>query len=371
MRLYTTLLCFLFSFSLFSEECCSQNYTLFCPEITPGYNAPLFQPCSSPRPYSFGSFLYLKASQENMELGAKTLIEGAINVGASNFLILDLKQNAINLPFRFHPGYQVGVGLLFANDHWDLKASFTQYNVKNHVQVSTGAPSFILPSRAPFSTAFLSSLITLDLYEFAKESWDLEMYLLDLELSREGYFGKNLSLKMGAGLRGALIDQSLSATYLFANPAQLSSFLDQSSHSLGVGPQCSFDLSWMIRNYFRIFATAEADVLHTWYPKLKYQTISSGTVFNDGDFETIENDFKQNDFSILRPHLEYSLGIGLKSPFLPNKGFFDLQLSYTFHVFFNQNMFRYFEDSLISALSTSPNGNLYVEGLVVRGQLNF
>ena len=49
----------------------------------------------------------------------------------------------------------------------------------------------------------------------------------------------------------------------------------------------------------------------------------------------------------------------------------DFSAGYGFQVFFNQNMFRHFNDDQMSANSRSPYGNLYIQGLTIAFKLDF
>ena len=93
----------------------------------------------------------------------------------------------------------------------------------------------------------------------------------------------------------------------------------------------------------------------------------------DADGTTVGFNFKQNDVSTLRTHLDLELGIGWGSYLNKNKLYLDLSAGYGFQVFFDQNMFLHHAQPLVFTprYTLFYSGNLYIQGLTASIKLDF
>lgn len=319
--------------------------------------------------YASGSFTYMQARQENMELGI------ASDIAPANMPTLGVVGNWINMDFDYKPGFKVGLGMNFDHDNWDAFAEYTWFRGHNHKSSNgptngTIIPAFGHPNVMETGPSFF--------YNTGKESWNLHMDFVDLELARSYYVGTRLSFRPFFGARGGWIRQRLHTRYEnttltttlsapIANTPVLGT-LDtvQKTHSWGVGPRAGIYTNWMLGQGFRLFGDGFADILYTRY-KIHYHEVftrtAAGTTF---PFIT-----HQSDSDHLRTHLDLELGIGWGSYFDNNNWHVDLAAAYGFQVFFDQNMFRHYEDDVSMATSSSPHGNLYVHGLTASIRFDF
>jgi hypothetical protein len=111
-----------------------------------------------------------------------------------------------------------------------------------------------------------------------------------------------------------------------------------------------------------MFGDFEGDLTYSRYRS----SLSSDSTSSDQTLSV-----KQSGIPTVRPHVNLDLGLGWGSYFDNNNWHIDLAASYGFQVFWDQNMFRHFNDDVMQANSIMPNGSLYIQGLNVTARLDF
>jgi hypothetical protein len=273
--------------------------------------------------------------------------------------------SVINMDFAFKPGFKVGFGGNFDYDGWDMHLEYTWFHGTHSHSSTAPEGGHIDPM---WGSPFVLDTLSGDTYATASEKWALKMDILDLDLGRWHYTGTKLTVRPSVGVRGAWIRQNVTATYerpeVGAVLADIATVKGK-SRSWAVGPSVSMDSNWMIGSGFRFFGNAEADILFTDYTRVS---------FSDTRTETPTELFhvSQRKVYTLRPHIDLELGFGWGTYLDCNNWYMDFALGYGFQVFFNQNMFRHFnEDGSMIGNSTLSYGDLYVQGLTATFRLDF
>jgi len=303
------------------------------------------------------NFIYWNPLQENMELGI---------VSDTSDPLFSIDGKVVRQNFNYSPGFQVGVGLNLDRDNWDL---FMQYTwVRNTDSVVTSLDTSGTDVLFPLWTKPDPTGPT---FFYGKEKWRLSMDLADFELGRSYYAGTALTFRPFFGIRGAFIRQSVEVDYLNETTGFLvheNMFVDQQSHSWGLGPRAGLSMNWLLGRGARMYGNGSADILFTQYTKLKWQqyaTTSAGVIAPGSSFQV-----EEKNLCYLRTHLALELGFGWGDYFGKGDWHFDLSAGYGFQVFFGQNMFRGFSDD--QALNTkAPNGDLFIHGLTVATRFDF
>lgn len=342
-------------FSLFSEEVQANEKK---EQIVPGYNAPERLDLNVDRPqlYFLGSFTYWQASQDNMELGF---------VSDSSNPDYAMNGSFVNMDFDFKPGFQVGAGIDFLPDNWDLYAEYTWFRGTNHKTKNLEVGNY---QKTLFPT-WQAASFTAPQYYAGSEKWGLHMDLVDLRLGRNFFVGKSLTFHPFVGLRAPWIRQQVDVTYSELTTApSINTYLNQLSHSWGIGPSLGTSLDWSLGKGFKFYGRGDVDVVYTQYTKLSYEQKSQ----DDGEFIDYTGlSYLQKNLNTVRSHIDLALGFEWGT-YIANKGaYISFAADYGFQVFFNQNMFRTFIDSLTLAKSTSSNGNLYIQGLTATLRFDF
>ena len=238
------------------------------------------------------------------------------------------------------------------------------------------------------------------------ETWNLKMDFVDATLGRWCWAGDQLSLRPFFGARGAWIRQT--AMYAFLNNRGgvgngSADVLIETSRSWGIGPSFGLNADWLLGCGIRFFGAASADLLYTWYSLHRDEAEFTGVTFLGASSESGLSDFRtegefsqfllgligrveggfvggslahqmavtQKHIAFLQPHADLELGFGWGSYFSEDRWHFDLSASYGFQVFWDQNMFRHFDDITMQQNSTLPSGNLYVHGLTATARFDY
>ncbi|MCX6990655.1 MAG: Lpg1974 family pore-forming outer membrane protein [Chlamydiae bacterium] len=323
-----------------------------------GYNSPdrLDLQITRAQTYFTGNFTYWQASQDNMELGVVSDATDPAYLVNGKF---------INMDFDYQPGFQVGLGVNFLPDNWDVFLEYTWFRGTSHK--GTSIP--VSDVRETLFPTWQAASFTNTEYLGASESWELHMDFIDAELGRSYFVGKCLTYRPFIGLRAPFIRQEASVDYLRnTGSPTLNTYVNQSAHSWGIGPRLGIALDWLLGKGFNLTGNGAADITYTQYSKLSFKQESrdSGVIVNG--FGLL---FDQKNVNVVRTHLDLALGLNWGTYFASKKAHMTLSADYGFQVFFDQNMFRTFIDSGSYAKSISPNGNLYVQGLTAALRFDF
>lgn len=314
--------------------------------------------------YTTGSFTYWQPIQENMELAISNSIAKTTN-GILN-------GNLVNMNFDYSPGFKVGMGMNFDHDNWDGYVEYTWFRGSQSRTETNG--TYELLWAAPIMQSGLGT--GSNLYDNIHGEWRLKMDLLDAELARSYYIGTRLSVRPVIGARAGWIRQRMQSENTnnnFSGAAGHSTGtlgIDRITvklQSWGVGPRTGMYTNWMLGQGFRLFGNGFADILYTRYTQNSHN--ETFTALSTGSISTFHAD--QPDYPSLRTHIDLELGFGWGSYFDNNNWHVDLVAGYAFQVFFDQNMMRHFDSGSARAVSTAPNGNLYMQGLNVSARFDF
>lgn len=328
------------------KPCCEEMPKL---QLPCAYNAPARVEVKCPWDlYVSASFTYWQPIQSNMEIGA-------VGTGSD----ATFKGKVENFNADFEPGFKVGLGMNFEHDSWDSQVVYTWFRGNTHESVSadSAAGEVILP--------LWTVPVSGDEFLKASETWKLHMDLLDWELARSYYVGRKLTFRPFIAVRGAWIRQNVHVDYDSPTATAVGSVdVHKKSHSWAVGPRMGIATNWIFCDDFRIFGNGAADILFTRYTSLKTSQTVKGLV-------PTEFVVAQHEYNAIRPHLELELGLGWGTYLDCYNWYLDFSAGYSFQVFYDQNMFRHFNDDVIVVNSMSPNGNLYMQGLTLTARVDF
>lgn len=119
---------------------------------------------------------------------------------------------------KWKPGFKVGVGYNTTHDGWDLELLWTHYN--GRANSADDNESDLNKTLLPLWSAFVpiatgdTNSGTILFATQANTSWRVDLNLVDLELGREYWTSKRLSLRPHVGLRYAMIHQRYKIEYL-------------------------------------------------------------------------------------------------------------------------------------------------------------
>ncbi len=346
---------------LISSLLASASLVADAPAATPPAKQPLMPAYTAPvdiridrswDAYFVTNYLYWEALQDNMDLGV---------VSPATTAAVSIDGDVINNNVRFSSGFQVGLGFGTNYDGWNTELLYTWLQNSHSTSKSLGSSSsdIIFP-------LWLSPQVLVPPATFASEKWELNLNVLDWTLGRSSLIGRRLTLYPFFGLRAAWIEQSAHVHY--KDPTQPpTSFYIGKSRSWAIGPEVGLFSDWLLGAGFKLYGSAEGDILYTRYTSLDSQ---EGRILADGTTQTRRN-VAQSNLNTVRPHSDLEFGVSWGDYFCNNNFHLDMALGYGFQMFWDQNMFRHFEDDQGKASSHSPNGNLYIQGLTASMRFDF
>lgn len=308
----------------------------------------------------WGDFIYWQPRQDNMDVAfeAPTASVNVIGTDTTSTIFSWNSGKMVNMNTAFKPGFKVGLGWAFDYDNWDVALEYTWLHANTHIN-STRSPTGFLFERWANNDLVGTNSNEVDQLS---DTWILHFNNVNLEFARRGFIGTRLVLSPFVGLAMPWIRQKFTGSMDFtavpfiAYPAFHLNILHK-SHAWGLGPRLGIETDWYYGQHFSLIAKLGADIMYTRY-HLTYDQASTSvpSIFAHS----------RNRFNTVRPELDAYVGFHWEG-YTPCSTFhYSLELGYQFQVWFNQNMMRWYNDSLHQS---APIGNLYFQGITfsVRG----
>jgi len=322
----------------------------------------------------------------------------------------DLKNGKTHHPkFDWRWGFRVGTGYDLPYDGWDIFSVWTRFHQHTQDQLKRdGDPD---PSNSQFSGGgqgdFISPFWVAQLFASpglmnqAKALWKLQLDLIDLELGREYFIGKFLSLRPFIGLRNGWINQHFDLSFLtfdFANnqPTVIGRriHVHMKNNFWGIGARGGLNTQWFLGKGISIYGNAAISFLeghfHTRYklhdekPTATTKAIGigpggSGVLQEEPSFD--DSFVNKNHVHTLVVMADLSLGLRWNKSFSDDRYYLGIWAGYEQNIFFDQNKFMNFQnDFTLLTLFSSPqessgpnfftnDGNLVTRGIT--GGLEF
>lgn len=349
-----------------------------CCRLMPGYNAPASPMLNCAWDwYVTGSFIYWQVMQDDMEVADLAPAAFSSTVPASpNVVQVD------NFNFKYKPGFKVAIGTKLNYDNWDLFAEYTWFHT-NHMTTTytaTGVPVFTgaaltSTTGATLTGRFVSPVDSSDTTYFfnkASRSWKVKFDFIDLMLARCYYVGKKFTMHTAIGARAAYMRQNVVFTGFSTGPFTSGTvgttitipvlsgrdvFFSNNWVSWGYGLRACLGADWLIGGGFKVIGNGAFDLLYT-----RYDLTSN---FNTMNIPVGGLQATQRHVNTLRPHAEIEWGFAWANCFANGRWFVDLEATYGFQMFWNQNM------SLEGTASTLPADDLYIHGLRFTARFDF
>jgi hypothetical protein len=272
---------------------------------------------------------------------------------------------------RYDWGFRLGVGYTLPHDGWDLNLTWTRFRSKaRHCDddcddccSQCGTETFFPTMYAPCETISTCPNVT-----DACGKWQMRMDLLDLELGREFYVSKWLTLRPHMGFRGAWIRQKNNVEYAGGTyvPAGSEFEIENKNRYRGGGLRGGLNTNWYFVRDWALYGNLAISILYG-------QFTVSGEEENEVEAtgaETTRYDVT-NKFIMCRPITDLAFGIKWDHGFDDGKWFLGFNFGWEQHYFFGQNQFFRFVSPATSGSFVSNQGDLGVAGWVLGARLDF
>ncbi len=303
-----------------------------------------------------GDFLYWKANESDLAYVLRAKVEDAT-------LNLPGNGNLVTPNFGWDPGFRVGLGWRTNHDDWDLYLTWTRFHTAAHSHRHTGNGQNLFPTLAgaPFAASICDSATTHLL---------IHLNAIDIEVGRQFYVGKHLSLRPHIGFENIWISQHYNTKYK-GLPLQESAFeeIRFRNNFWGFGIRSGMDTQWNMRWGFSLFGDVAFALLYGEFD-LK-RTSKHNFTFRGSPL--IGNTHVDEKPLLARVAMELALGLKWETLFIHDRFHFSMQAGWEEHFYFGQNqMYNFFGTADEShGKETSANGDLSLQGLTISARLDF
>ncbi len=248
-----------------------------------------------------------------------------------------------NPEFKWKGGLKIGIGYDVQHDGWDVEALWTTYHgrANKEVDADTEGNNTLLPLWSAYSMTAPGATTQGILFAAQVNAhWKLELDMLDLELGREFWTSKYLTLRPHIGFRGAWIRQSYEIEQFggswsspFTTPDNLNDEVNLHNSFKGAGLRGGLDTVWQMGSGWGLFGNFALALVYGHFEVKNHEfTRQAQAPFSKVDVAEIKDSFRAT-----RGIADLALGIQYSTMFKDNRYAFTIGLSWENHIFFNQN----------------------------------
>lgn len=269
-----------------------------------------------------------------------------------------------NPNFNWDWGFRLGLGLNLPHDGWDLYLNWTRFHTNAHRTSRASLGGTLYPvTLHPGSVGGLP--LTADK---AKYRWHLRLNELDLEMGREFFVSKWLTLRPFAGMRTAWIDQKdrttlqgLNNDLVLANKRRF----ERKNDYWGLGIRGGLNTQWGLGCGWSIFANYSASLLYGFFTLDGKQKIITDTDVVTSDLDV------DNHYHVGRAITEFILGVRYDYMFCNERYHIGVQLGWEQQMLYGQNQFMRFVDDTAMGVFVANQGDLTLQGYSARFRFDF
>lgn len=341
------------------------------------------------------SGFYWNAHQDGLEYAIRTGVESP-DIASDTITPPEISSEVLALnnlvdakyqtpKFNWDFGFKAGIGYTTTCDSWDIGVLWTWYKNSTHSKVEAEASdnqSLIALWAAGAGVQGSIGYVTNASYD-----WRLELNLVDIELGREFWTSKYLSIRPHIGLRIASIKQDFELWYRggalserTAPPVEEGSnyFVDNDNDFKGVGIRTGLDSEWNLGCGWAVYGNLAASIVYGKF-SVEHDEWTRAIESPHSKHSVLDTD---NSFRASRGMIDLGLGIQWSTMLCECSYGFTARLGWEQHLFFHQNqMWRVVRNSDVST-ATLPNntgenifhqrrGNLDTQGWTLSFKFEF
>jgi hypothetical protein len=293
-----------------------------------------------------GEALYMHATEDGLGFGIKS-DSGSLPDG-----------HVKNLNYDWTWGFRVGAGYNLPYDGWDLFLNWTWFRSHEDKGTGTDANSII------FTTVDASSPNSASQFTKVEGHVEMHMNVVDLELGREFFVSKWLTLRPHAGLRGAWIHRHYEVEY--KTPPGCSEVEDDFRNRYrGIGLRSGFDAQWGLGSGWSLFSQMAFSLLYGKH-LLHFDEDSVNISCVATDAPNV-----YNRWLMVRAVTDLALGLRWDRLFFNDRYRIRLQAGWEQHMFFGFNKDMLLTSATAHGAFIGNKGDLAVSGFSFQARFDF
>ena len=257
-----------------------------------------------------------------------------------------------NARYDWDWGFRVGAGYNLDHDGWDVLANYTWFrDTTRHSK--TG--SVLFPTEASPTTVAGATTSK------AKSRLNLWINILDVELGREFFVSKWLTLRPQMGVRALWISRDYKAEYL---PLVAGSGYENHLKNRfgGAGLRGGLNTQWGLGSGWSLFGEVDVALMYGKQRVDQHEELEVGDV-NQGH--------TKNRWMALRSSVDLALGLRWDRLFSDDAYRIRFQLGWEDHIFFDMNQNYRFTNATTKGTYAGNRGNLSLNGLAFQARFDF
>ncbi len=274
-----------------------------------------------------------------------------------------------DLSYDWDFGFRVGLGYNLPHDGWDLAATWTWFHDHAHGRTDVGYTRNLLPTWAVNQTGLDPNTGALK----SHAHWKLRLNMIDLDLGREFFVSKWMTLRPFVGLRTGWIHQKLDVDYKhLTEDGVLSATADKYETDMknnywGLGLHGGLNSQWGLGAGFSFYGNAAVSLLYGFFDLHHDEEI----ILLSGSHVDVVNN--SQSMRVDRAISELALGLRWDTMFADDRCHFWLQAGWEHLMFFGQNQFQKFLGMNASSLGAfvANQGDLTIQGWTISARLDF
>jgi len=306
-----------------------------------------------------GEALFLKAAEDNLNYAVA--VQGDTDLFA---LGTTPHGHVKNVTYDWSWGYRVGGGSNFQHDGWDLFIDWTAFRANGSDHHWTNPPA----SGNLLTWGDLAASVNVAV--FAKGVTRLQVHFLDMELGREFFVSKWLTLRPFVGGRAAWVERKMKVIY---QALGIEIPMDKATIHLvnrfnGGGLRLGLDSQWIVDWGFSFYGDLALSLLYG-TQHLHNRYFQKGREFSPFDLDLARIN---NNSTTVRPMAELALGIRWDKFFCNSRYRLRLQAGWEQQVLFGFGKDMNFTDlGLISGKFFPNGGDLSLSGVSCQARFDF
>lgn len=262
---------------------------------------------------------------------------------------------------KWNFGFRVGVGYNTPHDGWDIRLTWLRYT-DNGRKSGNGHGDEVF-----FTTLIHPNDLLHNLSAAAgkfKSRLHLRLDQLDLDLGREFFVSKWLTLRPHFGLRTDWLRQKEKAEYDNFVPPTPNTNADAKlkDHWYGIGLEGGLDTQWGLGCGWSLFGNLSAAILYGFH-HIDFKTNDQPT-----DVEFID---LKDSYRVSHPILDLAMGVRWDNMFYDDRLHLGLQVGWEHHIYFSQNQFPVFVNDPSIGVFASNQGDLALQGWTFSARFDF